>query len=53
MGRSTYIELKGLLILRDGEPLIAALSEDRVYEPGAQIGFDFNTERAQLFPAED
>jgi hypothetical protein len=38
--------------LRDGRPLIAALSEDRLYDTGARIGFDFDLGRAQLFPVE-
>ena len=49
LGAETIVEVK----LKDGEPLIAALSEDRIYEPGERIGFDFDTERAQLFPPED
>ena len=47
LGAETVVEVK----LRDGEPLIAALSEDRIYQTGARIGFDFDPGRAQLFPA--
>ncbi|KPP91433.1 MAG: multiple sugar transport system ATP-binding protein [Rhodobacteraceae bacterium HLUCCA08] len=46
LGAETIVEVT----LKDGAPLIAALSEDRVYEPGARIGFDFDPGRAQLFP---
>jgi multiple sugar transport system ATP-binding protein len=46
LGSETVVEVK----LRDGAPLIAALSEDRIYDTGARIGFDFDPARAQLFP---
>jgi len=49
LGAETVVEVR----LKDGEPLIAALSEDKIYDPGQQIGFDFDTERAQLFPSEN
>ena len=49
LGAETIVEVT----LKDGEKLIAALSEDRVYQPGERIGFDFDTERALLFPPED
>ena len=29
-----------------------ALSEDRIYAPGERIGFDFDPDRALLFPTE-
>jgi len=48
LGAETNVEVR----LIDGEPLIAALSEDRIYEPGARIDFDFDIDRAQLFPPE-
>ena len=48
LGAETVVEVK----LRDGEPLIAALSEDRIYDTGARIGFEFDPARAQLFPME-
>ena len=48
LGAETVVEVR----LKDGEPLIAALAEDRIYDPGATIGFDFDAERAQLFPPE-
>ena len=37
----------------NGGKLIAALSEDRVYEPGEKIGFNFDSDRALLFAPED
>jgi multiple sugar transport system ATP-binding protein len=46
LGAETVVEVR----LRDGEPLIAALSEDRIRDTGARIGFD--PARAQLFPME-
>lgn len=49
LGAETVVEVR----LKDGEPLIAALAEDRVYDVGTPIGFDFDLERAQLFPRED
>jgi hypothetical protein len=38
--------------LRAGRPLIAALSEDRFYNTGTRIGFDFDPGRAQLVSVE-
>ena len=49
LGAETIVEVR----LKDGGKLIAALSEDRVYEPGTKIGFDFDTDRALLFAPED
>ncbi|TYB81145.1 ABC transporter ATP-binding protein [Maritimibacter fusiformis] len=49
LGAETVVEVT----LEDGEPLIAALSEDRIYQSGEKIGFDFDTGHAQLFPPED
>ena len=48
LGSETIVEVA----LKDGKPLIAALSEDRVYATGTQIGFDFDVGKAQLFPRE-
>ncbi len=33
--------------------LIAALSEDKIYAAGTAIDFDFDPQRAQLFPPEE
>jgi len=49
LGAETIVEVR----LKDGEPLIAALSEDRVYESGTSIGFDFDPAHAQLFLPDD
>ncbi len=49
LGAETIVEVR----LKDGEKLIAALAEDRVYAPGTSIGFDFDPERAQLFAPEE
>ncbi len=46
LGAETVIEVK----LRDAERLVAALTEDRIHETGARIGFDFNPGRAQPPP---
>ncbi len=48
LGAETVVEVR----LNDGEPLIAALAEDRIYAPGDKIGFDFDTDRALLFHPE-
>ena len=48
LGAETIVEVT----LKDGEKLIAALSEDRIYAPGQRIGFDFDPDRALLFPTE-
>ena len=48
LGAETIVEVT----LKDGEKLIAALSEDRIYAPGERIGFDFDPDRALLFPTE-
>ena len=49
LGAETIVEVR----LKDGGKPIAALSEDRVYEPGTKIGFDFDADRALLFAPED
>jgi multiple sugar transport system ATP-binding protein len=49
LGAETVVEVR----LKNGEPLIAALSEDVIYQPGHEIGFDFDPSRTQLFPPED
>ncbi|MCB1355602.1 MAG: ABC transporter ATP-binding protein, partial [Maritimibacter sp.] len=49
LGAETIVEVR----LKDGGKLIAALSEDRVYEPGEKIGFNFDSDRALLFAPED
>jgi len=49
LGSETIVEVR----LKDGKPLIAALSEDRIYKVGERIGFDFDSDRALLFPPEE
>ena len=49
LGSETVIDIG----LRDGSSIIAAISEDRVLEPGAPIGLRFDASKAHLFPYED
>ena len=39
--------------LRDGGNVIAAITEDRVLDPGAEIGLSFDAGQAHLFPDEE
>ena len=39
--------------LKDGSRIVAAIAEDRVMEPGTEIGLTFNAEQAHLFPHEE
>jgi multiple sugar transport system ATP-binding protein len=45
LGAETVVEIG----LKDGSTIIAALSEDRVLEPGAEIGLRFDPGQAHLF----
>ena len=38
--------------LKDGSRIVAAIAEDRVMEPGTEIGLRFNADQAHLFPKE-
>ncbi len=46
LGSETVIDTT----LRDGSKIIAAISEDRVMEPGTEIAFAFDPAQAHLFP---
>jgi multiple sugar transport system ATP-binding protein len=46
LGSETVVEVA----LRDGSNVIAALAEDRVLEPGTEVGLRFDEQRAHLFP---
>jgi len=46
LGAETVVEVT----LKDGNPLIAALSQDAVFDLGAQVNLDFDPDRAHLFP---
>ena len=48
LGAETVVEIA----LKDGNPLIAALSHDAVFDTGAQMNLDFDPDRAHLFPNE-
>ena len=39
--------------LKDGSRIVAAIAEDRVLEPGTEIGLTFDAGQAHLFPKED
>lgn len=45
LGSETVVDIA----LRDGTKLIAAISEDRILEPGHEIGFTFDPQRSHLF----
>ena len=49
LGSETVVDIG----LRDGSNIIAAISEDRILEPGSEIGLTFDAEQAHLFPHED
>ena len=48
LGAETVVEVT----LKDGNPLIAALSHDAVFDIGAQMNLDFDPDKAHLFPNE-
>ena len=48
LGAETIVEVR----LKDGSRLIAAIAEDKVFEPGSEIGLSFDPAQAQLFPPE-
>ena len=48
LGAETVVDVT----LRDGSKLIAAFGEDRIYEPGAELGLVFDPNAAHLFPRE-
>ena len=39
--------------LKDGSRIVAAIAEDRVMEPGTEIGLTFDAGQAHLFPKEE
>ncbi|NBD29893.1 MAG: sn-glycerol-3-phosphate ABC transporter ATP-binding protein UgpC [Alphaproteobacteria bacterium] len=45
LGAETIVDVA----MKDGTKIIAALSEDRVLEPGTEIGLEFDTAQAHLF----
>ncbi len=47
LGTETVLDIE----LRDGSQIIAAIAEDRVLQPGEQIGLRFDPAEAHLFPA--
>jgi multiple sugar transport system ATP-binding protein len=47
LGAETVVEV----VLKDGSSIIAALNEDHVLRPGAEIGLRFDPGRAHLFDA--
>jgi len=49
LGSETVVDID----LRDGSSIIAAISEDRILEPGSEIGLTFDADKAHLFPHED
>ena len=49
LGSETVVDIG----LRDGSNIIAAISEDRILEPGSEIGLTFDADQAHLFPHED
>ena len=49
LGSETVVDIG----LRDGSKIIAAISEDRVLDPGTDIGLTFDASQAHLFPHED
>ena len=48
LGAETVVEIA----LKDGNPLIAALSQDAVFDLGAQMNLDFDPDKAHLFQPE-
>ena len=48
LGAETVIDIT----LRDGSSIIAAVAEDRVLQPGTEIGLNFEATRAHLFADE-
>jgi multiple sugar transport system ATP-binding protein len=46
LGAETVVEAT----LKDGNPLIAALSHDAVFALGSQMNLDFDPDKAHLFP---
>ncbi len=46
LGSETVVDVA----LRDGTKVIAAIGEDRVLDPGSEIGLSFDESRAHLFP---
>jgi multiple sugar transport system ATP-binding protein len=49
LGAETVVEIT----LKDGKPLIAALSQDAVFELGAPVNLSFDPKQAHLFPKEE
>ena len=49
LGSETVVDIG----LHDGSSIIAAISEDRILEPGTEIGLNFDADQAHLFPYED
>ena len=45
LGSETIVDVA----MKDGTKIIAALSEDRVLEPGTEIGLTFDPTQAHLF----
>lgn len=48
LGAETVVEIT----LKDGSPLIAALSHDAVFPLGAAVNLNFDPAKAQVFPRE-
>jgi multiple sugar transport system ATP-binding protein len=48
LGSETVVDIS----LHDGSNIIAAISEDRVLDPGTEIGLRFDAGQAHLFPDE-
>jgi multiple sugar transport system ATP-binding protein len=46
LGSETVLDVT----LRSGDQLIAALPEDMILTPGTNVSFDFDPDRAYLFP---
>jgi multiple sugar transport system ATP-binding protein len=46
LGAETVVEVT----LKDGNPLIAALAQDAVFDVGSQVHLDFDPDRVHLFP---
>jgi multiple sugar transport system ATP-binding protein len=49
LGCETVVDI----VLRDGSKIIAAISEDRIMQPGTEIGLRFDAPRTHLFPHEE
>ena len=49
LGAETVVDVA----LADGTKLIAALSEDKIFTPGEQLGFSFKPDMTHVFPEDD